>query len=165
MPAEESHEKEFIIPTRYKARISSQLSWPTGALEITEAFSEVPQIRELQLSFSPHYPNPHQGKWPVSFSVIEVQYANGRSKLSNCSDWDIRVYPVPRRMRAEIREELEIRGFEVLGKWLIDHARFSGHSGDLRFSCVWNLELKTMTFESHDYVLPEVSVKKGRGKE
>lgn len=165
MPAEESHEKEFIIPTRYKARISSQLSWPTGALEFTEAFAEAPQVRELQLIFTQHYPTPHQGKWPASFSVAEVCFTNGRPRLLNSSEWVIRVYPVPRSMRAEIREKLEFRGFKVLGKWLIDRARFSGHAGDLRFSCVWNSELKTMTFESHDYVLPEVSVKKGRGKE
>lgn len=159
MPAEDNQEKEFIIPTGYKERISSQLSWPTGALEITRAFASAPQLRQMRLIFRQHYPVPHQGKWPSSFPVVELQYANGRSTFLHSSDWQVYVYPVPRNLRAEVREQVALRGFQILSQWLNEHVRISGNAGSLRYSCVWNSELKVLTFESHDYVLPVIALK------
>jgi hypothetical protein len=165
MATEKNQEKEFIIPTRYKTQIGYLLSWPVGAMELTKAILNVPQIKELELIFGQHYPTPHQGKWPVSFSVLEVRYAHPRIQLSvPNSDWDFYIYPVPRNMRAEIREALTLRGFKLIADWLLNHAGFSGRESNLRFTGVWNSELKELSFGSRDYVLPEVSTDKQKSK-
>src|ERR1039458_5980771 len=165
MATEKNQEKEFIIPTRYKTQIGYLLSWPVGAMELTKAILNVPQIKELELIFGQHYPTPHQGKWPVSFSVLEVRYAHPLIQLSvPNSDWDFYIYPVPRNMRAEIREALTLRGFKLIADWLLNHAGFSGRESNLRFTGVWNSELKELSFGSRDYVLPEVSTDKQKSK-
>ena len=156
MSAGENEEKEFIIPTRYKIGIGSYLSWPTGAKELTEAFGDVPQIKELQISFWESYPKHLKGKWPVTFPVIEAIYAHPRNPILGGSDWEFCVYPVPKNKRAEIRESLARNGFKILAEWLLDHAKYSGRESHLRFTGIWNSELKELTFGSRDYVLPEV---------
>ncbi|HSY74882.1 MAG TPA: hypothetical protein VK810_05380 [Dongiaceae bacterium] len=165
MNTAEKQEKEFIIPTRYKVEIGSYLSWPIGAEELTKSFLHVPQIKELQIRFWESYPKYSKGKWPVSFPVIEVQFSHPQILLSiPHSDWEFCVYPVPRNMRAEIREELLQNGLKSIEKWLFDHAKFSGRDGNLRFTGIWNSELKELTFGSRDYVLPEVSGRQTKGK-
>ena len=166
MATEESQEKEFIIPTRYKEQIGSYLSWPVGAMELTKTFLNVPQIKELQVKFGQYHWMPHQGKWPVSFSVIEVRYAHPRHQLliANNSDWEFFIYPVPRNTRAEIRKALTLHDFKLIGGWLHDHAKFSGRASNLRFTGVWNSELKELIFESRDNVLPEVPAEKQKSK-
>src|SRR5208282_4320564 len=139
MATEENQEKEFIIPTRYKTQIGSYLSWPVGAMELTKAFLHVPQIKELQLAFWESYPKKPQGKWPVSFSVIEAQYSHPQHPLLGAnSDWELCVYPVPRNMRAEIRKPLAQHGFNLIANWLVEHARFSGRESNLRLIGTWN---------------------------
>ncbi len=164
-----SQAEEFIIPTRYKTQIGSYLSWPIGAMELTKSLLHVPQIKELQLKFYESYPKKPQGKWPVSFSVIEARYAYHRTEYApiagvNDANWYLNVYPVPRLMRAEIREALKQHGFRLLADWLIDHAKLSNREGNLNFKGVWNSESKELTFGSQDYVLPEVSSDKQRNK-
>jgi len=160
-----SHEAEFIIPTRYKTPIASYLSWPVGAMELTKVFLNVPQIKELQLVFGQHYPIPHQGKWPVSFSLVEARYTHPPIQILNPFDWELRVFPVPRNLRAEVRESLEQLGFNPIADWLLKHSQFSGRASNLRFSVVWKSELKELTFESRDYLLPEVSAEKRKRKQ
>jgi len=162
MSAKENCEKEFIIPTRYKTPIGSYLSWPVGAMELTKAFLSVPQIKELELTFSQHYPAPHQGNWPARFSVIEARYVYPRTHLG--SVWAFHIFPVPRNRRSEIRKALLHRGFDLLGKWLIGNAGLSGRAGNVLFNGVWNSELKDLSFESRDYPLPEISTAKGRSR-
>jgi hypothetical protein len=160
MNSPENQEKEFIIPTRYKTEIGSYLSWPIGAKELTKAFLHVPQIKELQLRFWESCPKHPKGKWPVNFPVIEVQFSHPPILLSiPHSDWELCVYPVPRNMRAEIKEVLLQNDLKPIAKWLFDHAKFSGRDSHLRFTGIWNSELKELTFGSRDYVLPEVSGK------
>lgn len=156
MNAPENHEKEFAIPTRYKIKVSSRLSWPLGALELTKHLAEVPQIRDLQLSFAPSYGAPQQGKWPVVFPVIEIRYTHPPS-ISNHSDWEINVYPIPRNMRAKIREAFTSSGFKNVAEWLNEHASFSGHASHLRLRGQWHSDLDELKFNSHDYILPELS--------
>ncbi len=125
MAAEENPQKEFVIPTRYKTQVSSRLSWPIGAMELTKYLIGVPQLKELQLSFAPSYGAPQQGQWPIVFHVIEVRYAHP-PLVAGDSDWRLNVFPVPRNMRAKIREGITLHGHKSIAGWLIDHAKFSG---------------------------------------
>ena len=163
MVTEGHQEKEFIIPTRYKVQISSNLSWSVGAMELTKHLARIPKIKELQLSFAPSYGLPQQGKWPVSFRVIEIRYAHPHL-FTGDSNWELNIYPVPRNMRAEIREKLTQSGFRLIAEWLLEHANFSGRESYLRFTGIWNSELKELNFESRNNVLPEVSPAKQKNK-
>jgi hypothetical protein len=44
-------EQKQIIPTRYKSKLSSTLSWPIGAEELSAALKDVPQFAELESTF------------------------------------------------------------------------------------------------------------------
>jgi len=139
-----------------------------GAKELTNAFLDVPQIKDLQLKFERHH-SYHQGKWPVSFSVIEASYAYHRTQYAPIagltdSSWSLFVYPVPRNMRAAIRETLAQHGFGLIREWLIGHAKVSGREGNWRFEVVWNSESKELTLGTHDYVLPDISARKQSNK-
>ena len=167
-PTSES-EKEFVIPTMYKSKIGSYLSWPVGAVELTKALLVVPQITEFQLKFRDHYPTHSKGKWPVSFPVIEARYAFHRTQFApiagiNEGHWNFEILPVPRNMRAEIREAFQQQGFGLIAQWLVAHADFSSREGNLSLASIWNSETKELTFESRDYVLPEVSSAKHQNK-
>jgi hypothetical protein len=163
MATETNQEKEFIIPTKYKTLVSSNLSWPIGAVELTKHLADVPQIEELQLTFAPSYGAPQQGKLPVNFSVVEVRYTH--PPFIGDNSWELNVYPVPRNMRAKIREALTLHGFKLIAEWLSDHAKFSGRASNLRFTGIWNSELDELNFESRDNVLPEVSSKRRNNKQ
>ena len=156
------HQKEFILPTRYKSDIGSYLSWPVGAKELTKSFSHVPQIKDIQIEFWESYPKHPKGKWPASFPVIEVTYS--RPRVFGNFDWEFHVYPVPRNVRSEVRESLAVSGFKVLAEWLFEHAKYSGRESHLRFTGIWNSDSKELTFGSRDYVLPEVADRKTKRK-
>ena len=44
--------KPIIIPTRFKAKISHELSFPIGAEKISIALASVPQLAQLVLHFN-----------------------------------------------------------------------------------------------------------------
>ncbi len=165
--AEENQEKEFIIPTRYRTQIGSYLSWPAGAVELTEAFLTVPQIKDLQLEFSDGDSRYPKGKWPASFLVVEAKYTWHRrqnpvmAQIVN-TGWSLGISPVPRNIRAEIREALRQGGFRVLVEWFAAHVEYSGREGNLSLRGFWSSETKELAFKTRDYILPEISAAKQR---
>jgi hypothetical protein len=156
MQTEGDEEKEFIIPTRYKSEVSSRLSWPLGAAEITRYLIHVPQVKQIQLSFSPSYGLPQQGKWPPTFPIVEIRYSHPPLITGN-SDWQLNVYPVPRNLRAKIREMLMASGFAAISKWLVENQNFSGGPSYLSFKGIWNSNSEELNFTSYDNILPETS--------
>lgn len=155
MALEDGQPEEFIIPTKYKLSIGSYLSWPLGAKELTKAFSGIPQLKELQLAFWESYPKFPKGKWPASFRVIEAKY----SPISawNNIHWLLTIHPVPRMMRAEVRNSLSDSGLKEIADWFIAHVNFSGRDCNLSYVGYWNSELKELSFGSHEYIVPETS--------
>ena len=165
MATEEVEEKEFIIPTRYKSKIGSYLSWPAGALELTKALSSVPQIKLLRLEFNGHPQNQRKGSNPVSFRVIEVRYAYHRTQYApiagwNDGSWNLAILAVPREIRSKIRDALKEHGFGLIANWLTNHAEFSGREGNLNYVGTWNSELNELSFGQRESVLPEISSNK-----
>jgi hypothetical protein len=162
-PAEEQ-EKEFIIPTRYKSKVASRLSWPVGAKELTGQFANVPQLKELHLSFGLRYRENQQGKLPIVFNVIEIRHRLTSKILDNDTEWEIHIHPVPRDMRARIREAFASHGFKKIVEWLIQNAKFSGSESYISYSGFWHSDIDELKFNTHDYVLPEISTAKQKRK-
>ena len=162
MKAVEDQEKEFVIPTKYKSSISSRLSWPLEAAELTKQFAGVPQLKELRLSFSPRHGENQQTKLSEVFNIIEIQYRT--PLLENDTNWEIRINPVPRNVRAKIREAFVSHGFKNIVEWLIQHAKFSGGASVLGYSGFWHSDIDELKFKAHDYVLPEISMAKQKHK-
>ena len=160
----EGQEDEFIIPTRYKVGISSRLSWPLGAKELTKNLADVPQLNELQLSFTTGYKFNQQGKWPAVSIVFNIQYSP-QSFTEKDSRWQITVFPVPRNLRAKVREALAIHGFKSMADWLGENAKFSGQESSRSFSGFWHSEGNELSYSTHDYVVPEISTNKPRKQE
>ena len=165
MNADESQEKEFIIPTRYKSKIGSHQSWPTGAMELTNCLLSVPQLKDIQITFSGGGSKPQKGKEPIDFRVIEVGYGYHRTRHAVIAGWDdgswgIMIHAVPREIRSKIREALKSQGFGLIENWLKGHAHFSGREGNLNFTGTWNSELNELAFGQREAVLPEVSSSK-----
>lgn len=166
MDSEVTLESEFIIPTRYKYRIGSYLSWPAGARELTKALSDVPQLKEIQLGFRETYPKHPKGKWPSKFCVLAARYSYERTQYAkipgiNDANWDFEVYSVPRETRAEIRSASVEYGFRRMAEWLSASAKISGSEGYLSFEATWDADSKELTFGTREYALPETSAKKG----
>ena len=160
MNAEQDQVNEFIIPTGFKTKISSSLSWPTGAMELTKALADVPQLKELEVWFSDSFEIRQQGKWPAVFPAIEVRYARHRNVPGFNTGWCLVVRPVPRNVKSEISEALRKHGFKLIADWLIIHASLSKQDGNSFFKGVWSSELKELTFGTRDYILPQVVKRK-----
>lgn len=154
-PAEE-HEKEFVIPTKYKTQVSSRLSWPLGAMEITKNLAGVPQLEKLQLSFATHHKFNQQGEWPAMSVVFELRYSP-QPFGEDVSNWQISVYPVPKNMRAKVREAFASYGFKSIVDWLNKNANFSSRASDLGFLGFWHSEGDKLSFSTHNYIVPEIS--------
>ena len=165
MDTEQNQEKEFLIPTRYKSKIGSHQSWPTGAMELTNCLSNVPQLKKIHITFSGRESKPKKGKEPVDFRVIETRYDYHRTRHAtitgwNDGSWNITIHAVPREIRSKIREALKAQGFGLIANWLQSHAHFSGNEGYLNFTGTWNSELNELAFGQREVVLPEVSSSK-----
>jgi len=162
MDAPEAQGEEFIIPTRYRQPIGSHLSWPVGARELTKELSNIPQVKELQITFAGGGPKWPKGKEPTSSPIIEARFSYNVKQIQiieelNLPKWSLTVYPVARSERAEVKKALVQTGFKMVADWLIKHSEFENSEGDWEFKEIWNSKLKELTYKSRDYVLPEVS--------
>ncbi len=162
MNTDESQAEEFIIPTRFKSKIGSHQSWPTGAMELTNCLLNVPQLKNIQITFTGGGSKPPKGKEPIDFRVIDVGYGYHRTRHAAIAGWDdgswgIMILAVPREIRSKIREALKAQGFGLIENWLKSHAHFSGHEGNLNFTGTWNSKLNELAFEQREVVLPRVS--------
>ena len=63
-----------MIPTSYKLELSSLLSYPLGAKNVSDALDGVPQFDALSIVFTPGQDNPHRVESP--FLVLRVNYSN-----------------------------------------------------------------------------------------
>ena len=117
--------KPIIIPTRYKAKISHELSFPIGAEKISKALSDTPQIGELVLHFnSDRWRRVPHGR----YSCIRVMHSSRRADMKDkrldaagvplFSEWEIGVYPVPRTYRHRIQLYIVDCALPEMREWL-----------------------------------------------
>jgi hypothetical protein len=112
----------LIIPTRSKAKISHELSFPIGAERISIALASVKQLPQLVLHFRPDYFNGVRfGHYPflgVNYSRAEKPIPFPQSVASLFNEWQIRVWPVPRGFRHRIQEYIVGSALPQIKEWL-----------------------------------------------
>jgi hypothetical protein len=117
--------KHIIIPTRYKAKISHELSFPIGAEKISKALAGVPQFGELILHFnSDRWRSiPHK-----RYACISVMRSSRRESMAEkyvdagldtlWGEWEIDVSPVPRIHRHRIQQYIVDHALSEMREWL-----------------------------------------------
>jgi hypothetical protein len=110
---------EIIIPTRYKNKISQNLSYPVGAKEVSEALVSVPQFSELELRFFSYrfYPYWKRG----NYEFLGVQFSTPVLH-DGWSEWQIEVQPVPRVLRHRFHQYILEIALPQMAKWLVERA-------------------------------------------
>ena len=88
---------EMLFPTRFKATISSRLSYPVGAELITAELAGVPQA-PIEIQFYSKYERVKTRGEP--YPVFEVSYSGTESPFE--AGWHITVRPVPRALKHTI---------------------------------------------------------------
>ena len=105
--------KPIIIPTRFKAKISHELSFPIGAEKISKALSGLPQILDLVLHFkSDRRHNTRLHSYACIRAAQRSRYAELGNKFQDptglplFNEWQIEVFPVPRVHRHRIQQQI-----------------------------------------------------------
>jgi hypothetical protein len=135
-----------LIPTQYKTKIPSLVSWPIGAQEISDALLDVPQFSELKITFSFYMTNKTALKhWPW-MEVMRFEYVKTANSLSVSDDmiqrgylerrWSITVSAVPRDQRKRLHDLLLVE-LPKAAKWLSDNQSRQA-MGRLSFKIIWD---------------------------
>ena len=123
-----------MIPTRYKSKLSRDLSYPIGAEAISAALAAAPHAEVVTLTFS------DSGGWPASrFRQVLVDRSPSRiltlryqpsckPGFSGSNDmvaggwyrekWELMVYPVLREFRHLANRLLREEGLPAVATWL-----------------------------------------------
>lgn len=127
----------LMIPTSYRKELSSLLSYPLGAKDISESLEGVPQFDALSIVFSPGQNNPHRVESP--FLVLRVNYTNrvpGRSASNDMVEkgwydpkWEINVGAVPRPLRRTVKATLVTEALPKVRQWLLSNSDATGQVG------------------------------------
>ena len=143
-----------MIPTSHKHALSSLLSYPLGAKNVSDALDGVPQFDALSIYFSLGNENPHRIESP--FLVLRVYY--GKSVPSQIASnvmiergwydpkWRISVGAVPRRHA--VKTALVGEGLLRARRWLLDHADVAGREGHAGISVRCDAEKERLIYES-----------------
>jgi hypothetical protein len=152
-----------LIPSGYKSKIPSTLSWPLGAEEISAALASVPQYGDLTLNF--RYVGSDRGavQSPWWMTVIQIDYAKhsiGFSASKSMIDrgwherhWNLRIVPVLRTDRKIVRDRLLLQ-LPHVADWLTkNHAlKAIGRSSLL---VVWDKQKDTIYTSIESSLEPE----------
>ena len=145
-----------MIPTAYKWELSSLLSYPLGAKNISEALEGILQFDALSIRFSPGEDNPHRVESP--FPVFRVNYRNsvpGRSASNDMIEegwydptWEIHVGAVPRPLRHTVKTALLAQALPRLRQWLLNNAGATGKEGHAWVRVWYDAEKEELTFKT-----------------
>lgn len=122
-PPDERH----IIPTRYRDKTPSTLSYPIGAELLSEALAGTPQYEKLRLWFS-HFNRKSEPKTLEALvargrpaEVVSISFYSAASGMSSepGGEWFIRIRSVPRDFKSLVREGLLSHGLPAIRNWLM----------------------------------------------
>ncbi len=127
--------RPIIIPTRYKAKISGELSFPIGAEKISAALASVPQLSKLVLQFGSDY---KQKTRSGRYTCLRVRYARlslpvnplSSSGIPLFNEWEIEVKPVPRSHRHRIQEHILHIALLQIERWLLERTQLEQRGSD-----------------------------------
>jgi hypothetical protein len=77
-----------MIPTRHKAKLSKALSWPLGALAISEGLADAPHVGDLTLSFWAWGVASHLQRFnePTPYTILTARYTRSHRPGYSASD-------------------------------------------------------------------------------
>lgn len=119
---------KYVIPTRYKARLFGNLSYPVGAEILSEGLQEVPQITGLRVTFTlPPLLDPTETNSP--YRILSAEYCFQPVELSSSKkfiedgwydeDWGLTVFAVRRQVKSLVKNLLVQDGLPRVKKWLM----------------------------------------------
>ena len=104
----------MLIPTRYKARLSREFSYPIGAEALSQQLAGVPCFDEFQISFSDVV-----SAWKSKFQRMVAEGADYEIvRVRFWSPFEISVYPVQRTLKHGAKEALVSHGLPQLRDWM-----------------------------------------------
>jgi hypothetical protein len=158
-----------MIPTRYKSKLSSALSWPIGAEELSLALKDVPQFHELSTTF---YFNGVRdlasARTTAWMTLLEFRYRRREMRIFDSDDslanaalgrhWEIYVKPVLREKRKRLHDGILLQ-LPRVASWFLqrDSLRVIGQSVLL---IVWNAKEDTVYVSSKDTLELQISSRK-----
>ena len=117
----------MIFPTRFKGKISADLSYPVGAELISSELANMPQAGHIDITFRRKYQRLKTRGEP--YPIFAVSYVGARADRSA---WGIEVGPVSRILKPKVREALTHECFPIIRRWLGKYAgvdsRYGTHS-------------------------------------
>jgi hypothetical protein len=153
----------FIIPTdNKKSKIPHTFSYSVGAERISEALQDVPQIKDLCVSFSDFDCAKHLREGAKVHPLLEVHYCHPRPGLSSTNamiergwyspKWEIRVWPVVRDLKHIVTELLRAEGLPRVREWLLNHEALRGREEFRRITLLFDEQAGRLTYEEYSHV-------------
>lgn len=121
-----------LFPTRLRVRISSKLSYPCGAEQISSQLEGAPQAGEFEIYFFNRYERMETRGEP--YSIFNVAY----SPTGFSQGWTIEVRPVPRLLKHAIKEALINEAFPRIRDWLKRHGEITSKHAWHSFSVIFD---------------------------
>ena len=123
--------KPIIIPTRFKGKISHEMSFPIGAEKVSKALLDAPQFSDIIL----HFKTPQQRQiYLRSYACIGITRSSRRAEMAEkfldsngiplFNEYELEIYPVPRIYRHRIQEHIIDHALPAVNEWLHHRARF-----------------------------------------
>lgn len=128
-------EQAQIIPTRYRTKIPQTLSYPIGAMSISEALLGAPQFNELILEFRFLGLPVRSSDRTTPYQILRAQYSGpGRydsaHQIDGKGQWTIIVEPVPRTLRHMVQEKVLKESLPSMKAWLIANYHSNEREGE-----------------------------------
>ncbi len=131
----------LMIPTSFRAQISSKLSYPVGSEVLSNALAGAPHVDELRLTFYAHAlstatecENALRLRVPIMIAEAKFRGHGLRPGIGAWADlsagWLITIYPVLRTDRSIARALLREQGLPAIRQWLASSTRKGWESVD-----------------------------------
>jgi hypothetical protein len=136
-----------MIPTRRKAKLPRDWSYPIGAEALTKGLAGTPHAEALTVSFW-HYSSFHRPE-NEPYVIFVAQHRSARKPgysghrglvESGCFDqkWELTVHPVPSHLRQAAHQLLRERGLPLVVEWLRSSERPGWTSREQRITLVFS---------------------------
>lgn len=141
-----------LIPTAGKASISKFTSFVLGAEMLSEAFRDIPQYELFLLEF--YNAQPPQVNSPRNRLVLRLNYSPRSPSIAARrgfpGDWYLRVYAVPRNLKALIKKALleDVVPNQIL-PWLREAGGIDGQAGSLMADVLFDPSAQECYFQRY----------------
>jgi len=130
---------QLVIPTRSKAKISRNLSYPIGAKTISAVLASAAQLPELTLHY---YAAFESAQRKGDYQFLRVEYLNNARPAEKGpifrlygrppqGRWEIVVLPVPRILRHRVKQYIIESALPQIARWLRERAQLAQPGNDV----------------------------------